>query len=145
MPKLLTTEDYWQALHGPVEVKCEFCVMAGLLNRNTVSSQVMEILKAKDFWHYDYVVLYAAMEILHSEGKEINWITIIPLLESAGLFEQVGGWNHLKKFSPLQIQLPNQDSILESAEKIRIASLEREKRNHPGGFMTSWGEASALI
>src|SRR5690349_974051 len=79
----------------PQDVAAEQCVLGGMLLSKDAIADVIEILRAPDFYRPAHLTIYEAILDLYGRGEPADAITVAAALADAGLLGKVGGAPYL--------------------------------------------------
>ncbi len=102
----------------PQDIEAEKAVLGSILLDPSVTGDVMEILKSRDFYNDSLKKVYNAMEILYDSSEPIDVITVCNVMRSGGDLEKVGGDLFIAQLA---------DSVPTSAHAVQYARVVREK------------------
>ncbi len=117
----MTNEPFERALPNSSEGE-RACLGQVLLN-NGIISQLIELLKAEDFYVPSHRRIYLAMIALFERGSEINPILIAEELKKENALEAVGGVSFITN---LAYGLPHSTNIEHYAKVVRGKSMLRQ-------------------
>jgi replicative DNA helicase len=79
----------------PQDVAAEQCVLGGMLLSKDAIADVIEILRAPDFYRPAHLTIYEAILDLYGRGEPADAITVAAALADGGLLAKVGGAPYL--------------------------------------------------
>src|SRR5439155_15533755 len=79
----------------PQDIAAEQCVLGGMLLSKDAIADVVEILKAHDFYRPPHNVIFEAVLELYGRGEPADPITVAAALADAGELSRVGGATYL--------------------------------------------------
>lgn len=79
----------------PNSEEAEQAVLGGLMLNNHRIDDVIEIISANDFYQDRHRTIFAAITVVHSQGKPSDPLTVAELLEQKSELDRVGGFTYL--------------------------------------------------
>lgn len=107
----------------PQSLEAEQAVLAGIFIDPQAITQVVEIVKPKDFYHPKYHILYQGMLALFDRNEPIDIITLSEWLKGENLLEEIGGRGFINDVAMSSLTAAN---IVYYAEIVRDKSLLRQ-------------------
>lgn len=107
----------------PANIDAERAVLGALLLNDEWVSQVLEILKADDFYSQAHRIIFEHIVILSQQFKRIDLVTLQDELAKKGQLDTVGGLVYLVS---LQEELPSAGLVNQHAQIIKEKSILRE-------------------
>ncbi len=107
----------------PCNLDAERSILAAILLQEDAIHQVMQELKAEDFYHAPHKMVYEALVALAREQKQIDVITLQDILMQRGTLDRIGGEVFLLS---LQEDLPAIGLLKQHAGIIREKAILRE-------------------
>ncbi|MBW1775309.1 MAG: hypothetical protein JRJ82_20855 [Deltaproteobacteria bacterium] len=100
----------------PHNNEAEQAILAGILINNEATNQVMDVLRAEDFYREAHTQLFEGMIALYNDNEPIDLITLSQYLTKTGQLESAGGTGYLAYTFPCGN---------------RTGSLHKKKADHP--------------
>jgi replicative DNA helicase len=111
----------------PCDLEAEERLLHNILDDpDTSISQVRNIISADDFYRRQHQKIYSAMLELDEQGKPIDAVTLVNLLKSQKILEEVGGFYHI---SQLIENVPVHPNTIHCAQIIKKHSWKRVAAN----------------
>ncbi len=116
--------------HLPVELKvpphsieAEQSVLGGLMLNNEAWFDLVEIVRAKDFYRTQHQIIFEAMMNLANADEPLDAVTIAERLRSQGLLEKVGDVTYLAELAE---STPGASNVLAYGRIVRERSVMRQ-------------------
>ncbi len=106
----------------PHNTDAEKGLLAGILLKNDQIIEIVDIVKAEDFYHPSHALLFEACIELYNNTKAIDFVTVAEYLQSRGQLESIGGAPYLAELANLSLSAIY---IVDYAQIIRDKSLQR--------------------
>lgn len=115
---------------APKGIELEEAVIGSILIDDTYFPEIKELVSSDDFEDTKNKYVFACMERLHDEGKEIDLITLTATLSDLGLLETVGGSVNLS-MTTQNVSIPSRvvtyaRELSERSAKRRISNVANE-------------------
>ena len=79
----------------PQDVAAEQCVLGGMLLSKDAIADVVDILKAHDFYRPPHTTIFDAILDLYGRGEPADPITVAAALTDSGVLAKIGGASYL--------------------------------------------------
>ncbi|MBI9018261.1 MAG: replicative DNA helicase [Phycisphaerae bacterium] len=79
----------------PQDLEAEICVLGSMMLDRDVASEILQILRADNFYRQDHQLIYAGLLALYEDNKPIDVVLLRQQLQKAGKLEQAGGPGYL--------------------------------------------------
>ena len=79
----------------PHHIEAEMSCSGAMLYDNGVIDEVLEVVRAEDFYRDAHQVIFRRVEFLHKKGTPVDNVTLMDDLRTFGLSEAVGGMDYL--------------------------------------------------
>ncbi|MFA5961610.1 MAG: replicative DNA helicase [Parcubacteria group bacterium] len=126
MPKTSTKTSRSENMFNkmpPCDLEAEERLLHNILDDpDTTISQVRNIISADDFYRRQHQKIYSAMLELDEQGKPIDIVTLVDLLKSQKILEEVGGLYYISQFIE---NVPVHPDIVRCAQIIKKHSWKR--------------------
>ena len=106
----------------PHNVDAERGLLAGILLKNDQIIEIVDIVRAEDFYYPSHTILFEACIELYNNTKAIDFVTVAEYLQSRNKLESVGGAPYLAELANLSLSAIY---IVDYAHIIRDKSLQR--------------------
>lgn len=106
----------------PHNIDAEKGLLAGILLKNDQIIDIIDVIKADDFYHPNHSILFEACIELYNNTKAIDFVTVAEYLQSRMQLEQIGGAVYLAELANLSISAIY---IVDYAHIIRDKALQR--------------------
>lgn len=107
----------------PQSDSAEMAVLGSILIEPGLLYEVMQVLKAEDFYKDSHKRIFKAMVTLQDEDKEIDLVTVANALRIDGVLDIVGGMTYLTE---LYDAVPTAANALSYARIVRDKSVKRQ-------------------
>jgi len=107
----------------PQAIEAEQSVLGGIMIDANAFDKLGGVLVEGDFYRADHRLIFKHINILMTEGKPVDVLTVAGALESRGLLEKVGGLPYL---GALALQIPSTANILIYASMVMEKSIFRQ-------------------
>jgi replicative DNA helicase len=112
------------SLHNvpPQNVEAEESILSAILIDNSVLLDVIEILKADDFYKTTHKKIYTAIIDLFDKGEPVDLVTLANILQERGLLEDMGGASYLARLVdavPLAVNAEHYARIVHDKASLR--------------------------
>ncbi len=107
----------------PHSVEAEQSVLGGLMLENTAWERVADLINEQDFYRSDHRAIWRQINLLISDNKPADVITVAEVLESHNLLGEVGGLAYL---AALAQNTPSAANIRRYAEIVRERAVLRK-------------------
>lgn len=107
----------------PHSVEAEQSVLGGLMLENTAWERVADLINEQDFYRADHRAIWRQINLLISDNKPADVITVAEVLESHNLLGEVGGLAYL---AALAQNTPSAANIRRYAEIVRERAVLRK-------------------
>ena len=130
----------------PHNNEAEQAILAGILINNEATNQVMDVLRAEDFYREAHTQLFEGMIALYNDNEPIDLITLSQYLTKTGQLESAGGTGYL---ASLVDAVSTSAGILFHAEIVRDHSIRRKLITQCSAISEScfqnWQETDELL
>ncbi len=109
-------------LQVPRNVEAEMAVLGSIILDETLVVEIMDELSPDDFYDSRNHIIFQAMVNLYTNGKGLDFTTLLSYLESNNMLEQCGGMDYLNSVVNYNYSTMNIDTYV---ELVREASLKR--------------------
>jgi replicative DNA helicase len=106
----------------PHSLEAEQAVLASVLLNNDLMNDVVEILRADDFYQGAHRMLFSTMVDLYERGRAIDQLTLAESLNARGVANEVGGLSYL---SELIHNIPTTANVADYARLVKEKSILR--------------------
>ena len=106
----------------PHSLEAEQAVLASVLLNNDLMNDVVEILRADDFYQGAHRTLFSTMVDLYERGRAIDQLTLAESLNARGVANEVGGLSYL---SELIHNVPTTANVVDYARLVKEKSILR--------------------
>ena len=106
----------------PHSLEAEQAVLASVLLNNDLMNDVVEILRADDFYQGAHRTLFSTMVDLYERGRAIDQLTLAESLNARGVANEVGGLSYL---SELIHNIPTTANVADYARLVKEKSILR--------------------
>src|SRR5437899_2923836 len=79
----------------PYSREAERCVLGSMLRENGVIGDVVQVVRADNFYQDAHQKIYQAIIALYERGHPIDLVTLAELLKEQKYIEDVGGYGYL--------------------------------------------------
>ena len=107
----------------PHSVEAEQSVLGGLMLNNEAWLNVIDILRAEDFYRLEHRLLFEAMDVLWRDNKPIDAVTLSGALADNGHLDRIGGGAFL---ADLAESTPGASNVSAYARIVRERSTRRQ-------------------
>lgn len=107
----------------PYSHEAEQCVLGAILVDQNASERIAQKLIKEDFYNVNHAHIYEAILELRNRRIDIDYATILDLLTSKGLINDVGGVEYLMELGNI---LPTAENVDSYVEIVRDKSLSRQ-------------------
>lgn len=107
----------------PHNIEAEQSVLGCNLLDDNVALQIMNTLKAEDFYTESHKTIFEAMNNIHNANKPIDYVTLTDELERMGALDSVGGIDYITTLTNV---VPSSANFKHYAEIVKRNSLLRK-------------------
>lgn len=110
-------------IHLPQSDSAEMAVLGSIFIEPGLLYEVMQVLKAEDFYKDSHKRIFKAMVTLQDEDKEIDLVTVANALRIDGVLDLIGGMSYLTE---LYDAVPSAANVVSYARIVRDKSVKRQ-------------------
>lgn len=106
----------------PKDIEAEASILSAMMVSKKAIPEVMEKIKAENFYAAQHGLIYEAIESLWKQGKEVDLITVANQLQKAGHLAEVGGRTYLAQIADYA---PNSFKLNAHIEIVKDQAIRR--------------------
>jgi replicative DNA helicase len=100
-------QGYQGEIQQPYSLEAEQSVLGAVLMDPSVITQVLDQLKPRYFYLSQHREIFSAMVRMFSEGKVIDFVTLLDELKAAGIYDDAGGKAYLLQLAQMVPSIAN--------------------------------------